>query len=210
MNRMRTQKGGSGGAALNGFRPKRARVQTAAVDAEGAVAGDAAIPDTRCSGCSDDEADHSDEGEGEEEFEDADEGDDEEEEEEEGEEEEEEEMEDAEDDEEEEDGLPNEEPDHDDLMDMEDDDLRALVHELRREVVSIRQSARAKNRRADHTRARGWIRGEENGVRYYGPQTLEQSRRADLVHEERSAKFFVDELERRKLCRAGIINRALA
>ena len=95
----------------------------------------------------------------------------------------------------------------DELEEKDEEELRTMVRELMKQIVSMKQSYKAQNKRADHTRLRGWIRGEKKGVRYYGPQTKRCSEEADRKHEERTAKWFVDELERSRLCRAGVINR---
>ena len=152
-----------------------------------------------------------DEGEGEEHYEDCeDEEEEEEEEEEEGEESDGEEEEDGSDSEpDESEGEQDDEQDEevDELEEKDEEELRTMVRELMKQIVSMKQSYKAQNKRADHTRLRGWIRGEKKGVRYYGPQTKRCSEEADRKHEERTAKWFVDELERSRLCRAGVINR---
>ena len=152
-----------------------------------------------------------DEGEGEEHNEDCeDEEEEEEEEEEEGEESDGEEEEDGSDSEpDESEGEQDDEQDEevDELEEKDEEELRTMVRELMKQIVSMKQSYKAQNKRADHTRLRGWIRGEKKGVRYYGPQTKRCSEEADRKHEERTAKWFVDELERSRLCRAGVINR---
>ena len=77
------------------------------------------------------------------------------------------------------------------------DELQLLAARLRKELHSAQQSARAKQRRRDHYRPN----------RRSSNRTPEQEARAKLRHEQRAAKFFLDELERRDLCRAVIVNR---
>ena len=72
------------------------------------------------------------------------------------------------------------------------DELQLLAARLRKELHSAQQSARAKQRRRDHYRPN----------RRSSNRTPEQEARAKLRHEQRAAKFFLDELERRDLCRA--------
>ena len=151
-----------------------------------------------------------DEGEGEEHYEDCeDEEEEEEEEEEEGEESDGEEEDGSDSEPDESEGEQDDEQDEqvDELEEKDEEELRTMVRELMKQIVSMKQSYKAQNKRADHTRLRGWIRGEKKGVRYYGPQTKRCSEEADRKHEERTAKWFVDELERSRLCRAGVINR---
>ena len=79
------------------------------------------------------------------------------------------------------------------------DVLRAMIDELKTKVVSLQQSIRAKHTRTDHFRPRRRPDGSE--------PSEAQLQKAAQKHEERAARFFRKELKKRKLCRAGIVNR---
>ena len=79
-------------------------------------------------------------------------------------------------------------------------ELRELVELARATIKSLRQSANARHKRADHH-----VMGRPRKL--IGPQTLQEHEAAALRHEERAAKYFADELARYSHCRAGIVNR---
>ena len=81
---------------------------------------------------------------------------------------------------------------------MDEDELRELVGLLKTRVISLLQSGRASNTRKDHK--------HPTRTAY---QTDAQFQQALRKHEQRSARFFRLELEKRSSCRASVVNRLL-
>ena len=85
-----------------------------------------------------------------------------------------------------------------DVDGLDEDELRELVGLLKTRVVSLLQSGRASNTRKDHKRPTRTAN-----------QTDAQFQQALRKHEQRSARFFRLELEKRSSCRASVVNRLL-
>ena len=84
-------------------------------------------------------------------------------------------------------------------MPEEVEDLQFEVARLRRELESAIKRANAKGARCDHRchKQRGVV----------GPQTLEQKRKAEHRREERATLQLRRDMQKRGLCRVGVINR---
>jgi len=85
-----------------------------------------------------------------------------------------------------------------DVSGLDEDELREVVGLLKKKITSILQSGRASNTRSDHKRP---TRSAN--------QTDAQFQRALRKHEQRSARFFRLELQKRSSCRASVVNRLL-
>eukprot|EP00966_Prymnesium_polylepis_P267393 6177203-Prymnesium_polylepis.1 len=79
-----------------------------------------------------------------------------------------------------------------------------MVKGLQKQVVSLQQAARAKHRRCDNVQVRTT---DKDGVPLAPEEVARLQQQADIRREEAAAKFFKEELKRRKLCRASIVKR---
>jgi hypothetical protein len=72
-----------------------------------------------------------------------------------------------------------------------------LIARLKEKVISLRQKLNGSKHRSDHNMLR----------KECGPLTQQQMWKSESRRVQRQSKFFVDELQRRKLCKAEIVNK---